>query len=83
MSRCKGLKGPYEVTAKPSKSWRAPSWSAKSPSGGEPQERSQERQGLGLLSMPELVQELGMGKSWVYRRLRSREIPSLKLGRSI
>ena len=51
--------------------------------GGEPQERPQERQGLGLLSMPELVQELGMGKSWVYRRLRSGEIPSVKLGRSI
>ncbi len=26
---------------------------------------------------------LGMGKSWVYRRLRSGEIPSIKLGRSI
>jgi len=24
-----------------------------------------------------------MGKSWVYRRLRSGEIPSVKLGRSI
>jgi excisionase family DNA binding protein len=51
--------------------------------GGEGQERPQERQGLGLLSIPELCQELGMGKSWVYRRLRSGEIPSVKLGRSI
>ena len=46
-------------------------------------ERPQERQGLDLLSIPELCQELGMGKSWVYRRLRSGEIPSVKLGRSI
>ena len=51
--------------------------------GGEAQERPQERQGLHLLSIPELCQELGMGKSWVYRRLRSGEIPSVKLGRSI
>ncbi len=51
--------------------------------GGEAQERPQERQGLDLLSIPELCQELGMGKSWVYRRLRSGEIPSVKLGRSI
>ena len=50
---------------------------------GEAQERPQERQGLDLLSIPELCQELGMGKSWVYRRLRSGEIPSVKLGRSI
>ncbi len=51
--------------------------------GGEAQKRLQERQGLDLLSIPELCQELGMGKSWVYRRLRSGEIPSVKLGRSI
>ena len=51
--------------------------------GGEVQERSQERRGLDLLSIPQLCQELGMGKSWVYRRLRSGEIPSVKLGRSI
>jgi excisionase family DNA binding protein len=51
--------------------------------GGEVQERPQERKGLDLLSIPELCQELGMGKSWVYRRLRSGEIPSVKLGRSI
>ena len=51
--------------------------------GEEAQERPQERQSLDLLSIPELCQELGMGKSWVYRRLRSGEIPSVKLGRSI
>ena len=51
--------------------------------GGEAQERPQERRGLDLLSMPEVCQVLGMGKSWVYRRLRSGEIPSVKLGRSI
>ena len=50
---------------------------------GEAQEQPQERQGLDLLSIPELCQGLGMGKSWVYRRLRSGEIPSVKLGRSI
>jgi excisionase family DNA binding protein len=50
---------------------------------GEAQERPQERQRLNLLSIPELCQELGMGKSWVYRRLRSGEIPSVKLGRTI
>ena len=50
---------------------------------GEAQERPQEGQGLDLISIPELCQELGMGKSWVYRRLRSGEIPSVKLGRSI
>jgi excisionase family DNA binding protein len=50
---------------------------------GETQERPQQKQGLGLLSIPELCQELGMGKSWIYRRLRSGEIPSVKLGRSI
>ena len=50
---------------------------------GEAQERPQERKGLDLLSIPEVCQELGMGKSWVYRRLRSGEIPSVKLGRSI
>jgi excisionase family DNA binding protein len=49
----------------------------------EAQGRPQEGQGLSLISIPDLCQELGMGKSWVYRRLRSGEIPSVKLGRSI
>jgi excisionase family DNA binding protein len=33
-----------------------------------------------LLSLKEVCEELGMSKSWVYRRLRSGEIPSVKLG---
>jgi excisionase family DNA binding protein len=43
----------------------------------------QQRGGVQLLSIPQLCQELGMGKSWIYRRLRSGEIPSVRLGRSI
>ncbi len=48
--------------------------------------RPQEGQGggaLDLLSIPEVCQALGMGKSWTYRRLKSGEIPSIKLGRAI
>jgi excisionase family DNA binding protein len=47
-----------------------------------PQQEKQ-RGGVQLLSIPQLCQELGMGKSWIYRRLRSGEIPSVRLGRSI
>src|SRR5215216_6719930 len=47
-----------------------------------PQEE-QQRGGVQLLSIPQLCQELGMGKSWIYRRLRSGEIPSVRLGRSL
>jgi excisionase family DNA binding protein len=36
-----------------------------------------------LLSIPEVCQRLGMGKSWVYRRIHNQEIPSLRLGRII
>src|SRR5215208_7968138 len=42
--------------------------------------RPQSAKGLDLLSIPEVCQELGMGKSWVYQRIRSGEIPSVKLG---
>jgi len=57
----------------------------------ERQERPQARQveeaagggGLDLLSITDVCQELGMGKSWVYRRIQSGEIPSVKLGRNI
>ncbi len=48
--------------------------------------RSQEheqRGGTQLLSISQLCKELGMGKSWIYRRLRSGEIPSIRLGRTI
>jgi excisionase family DNA binding protein len=55
---------------------------------GEATHRSQEGEqqragGVQLLSIPQLCQELGMGKSWIYRRLRSGEIPSVRLGRTI
>jgi excisionase family DNA binding protein len=46
-------------------------------------EQEQQRLGVQLLSIPQLCQELGMGKSWIYRRLRSGEIPSIRLGRTI
>ena len=39
--------------------------------------------GLDLLSITDVCQELGMGKSWVYRRIQSGEIPWVKLGRNI
>jgi excisionase family DNA binding protein len=38
---------------------------------------------LQLLSIAEVCRTLGMGKSWTYRRLKSGEIPSVKLGRTI
>jgi excisionase family DNA binding protein len=50
---------------------------------GEEQERPQTRKGLELLSIAEVCQEIGMGKSWVYKKIRSGEIPSVKLGRNI
>jgi excisionase family DNA binding protein len=46
-------------------------------------ERLQSHRDLELLSIPELCQELGMGKSWVYRRIKNGEIPSVKLGRTV
>jgi excisionase family DNA binding protein len=45
--------------------------------------QQEQQRGLQLLSIPQLCQELGMGKSWIYRRLRSGEIPSVRLGRTI
>ena len=48
-----------------------------------PQEDGEQRARVQLLSIPQLCQELGMGKSWLYRRLRSGEIPSVRLGRTI
>jgi excisionase family DNA binding protein len=50
---------------------------------GEGTVRPEERRGIDLLSIPEVCQELGMGKSWVYSALKSGEIPSIKLGRTI
>jgi len=40
-------------------------------------------QNLRLLSLPEVCQELGEERTAVYQRLRSGEIPSLKLGRTL
>jgi excisionase family DNA binding protein len=37
----------------------------------------------GLLSIKEVCEELAMGKSWVYHRLRSGEIPSIKIGGAV
>jgi len=50
---------------------------------GEEQERFRAQGGPNLLSIPEVCQELGMGKSFVYKKIRSGEIPSVKLGRVI
>ena len=41
------------------------------------------RRGLDLLSLTEVSQELGRSKSWVYRRIRSGEISSIKVGHNI
>jgi excisionase family DNA binding protein len=45
--------------------------------------QSSDSQGLNLLSFSEVCLELGMSKSWVYRKIRSKEIPSIKLGHNI
>jgi excisionase family DNA binding protein len=50
---------------------------------GRPPAREEGGQQTELLSVPEVCQQLGMGKSWVYRRIRSGEIPSVKLGRAV
>ena len=56
----------------------------------EPEQRQQRPQAqpgagghLDLLSITDVCQELGMGKSWVYRRIQGGEIPSVKLGHNI
>ncbi len=36
-----------------------------------------------LLSIVQVCQELAMGKSWVHQRIKSGEIPSVRLGRNI
>ena len=36
-----------------------------------------------LLSVTEVCQEIGMGKSWVHHRLKSGEIPNIRLGNNI
>jgi excisionase family DNA binding protein len=50
---------------------------------GESSVRPHSREGLDLLSLAEVCQELGMGKSWVFKRIKSGEIPSVRLGHNI
>ena len=51
--------------------------------GSAPGHKQHRRRRSDLLSIPEVCQQLGMGKSWVYQRLKSGEIPSIRLGRAI
>ena len=51
--------------------------------GEEGAQGVQSGRGFELLSIPDVCQELRMGKSWVYRKLKSGEIPSIKLGHNI
>jgi excisionase family DNA binding protein len=37
------------------------------------------KRGLQLLSVPEVCELLGMGRSWVYQQIKSGELPSVKL----
>jgi excisionase family DNA binding protein len=50
---------------------------------GEASKRSPNGQNLRLLSLPEVCQELEADTASVYRRLRSGQIPSLKLGHAL
>jgi excisionase family DNA binding protein len=50
---------------------------------GQEPERPTAHTGIELLSIPQVCQELGMAKSWVYREIKNGEIPSIKLGRTI
>jgi len=53
------------------------------PLGGKEHSPHEVAGGPPLLSPLEVSQKLGMGKSWVYKRLRSGEIPSIKLGHNL
>ena len=50
---------------------------------GEASKRSPNGQNLRLLSLPEVCRELEADRASVYRRLRSGEIPALKLGHAL
>ena len=41
------------------------------------------KQDLQLLSVQEVCELLGMGRSWVYQQIRSEELPSVQLGGSV
>jgi excisionase family DNA binding protein len=45
--------------------------------------RPESHKGLDLLSLAEVCQELGMSKSWVFKRIKSGEIPSVRFGHNI
>ena len=49
----------------------------------ESRNRNGHDNGHELLSIPEVCKKLGMGKSWVYKRVQSREIPSIQLGHTV
>jgi excisionase family DNA binding protein len=51
--------------------------------GGVSEKTRASRAAPWLLSVEEVCEALGMSKSWVYQRIRSGEIPSIKLGGSI
>ena len=55
------------------------------PRPGRPQAKEQggEAGSPDLLSIWQVCQGLRMGKSWVYQRIKSGEIPSVKLGHNI
>jgi excisionase family DNA binding protein len=46
-------------------------------------QQTPERRGQDLFSVMEVCQELGMGKTWVHRKIKSGEIPSIRLGNNI
>jgi excisionase family DNA binding protein len=41
------------------------------------------KRSLQLLSVSEIGELLGMGRSWVYQQIKSGEIPSVQLGGSV
>jgi excisionase family DNA binding protein len=45
--------------------------------------RTQERRDQDLFSVVEVCQELEMSKTWVHRKIKSGEIPSIRLGNNI
>ena len=46
-------------------------------------QRTPERSGKDLFSVMEVCQELEMSKTWVHRKIKSGEIPSIRLGHNI
>jgi len=44
------------------------------------QQQPSEEDGQQLLTVQQVCQELGVGRSWVYQRINSGEIPSVQMG---